>query len=102
MGIDSAIEPLVEALNTAGIRTFQSCSGHEDSESYPSAHVWIEEAALDDKRAQVLSEQSGIEQVAKLFGREKCPVWEIIFIGETNPLFEFTCGTIENIVTQGW
>lgn len=86
--LDPAIAPLVHTLNTNGIRTFQSCSGHADAESHPSAVIWLEQSALLSDGANTLSHMDGIEQVALLYGRATEPVWEIKFAGETLPAFQ--------------
>lgn len=99
--LDLAIQQLVECLNTKGIRTFQSCSGHEDSESHPSACIWVEQVALSVERAELLSQRTGIEQVGLLFGRETVPVWEIEFAGETLPDFQAAQEAIIEHVTTG-
>lgn len=96
--LDTAIAPLVERLNAAGARTFQSCSGHATAESHPSAHIWlVPEYGVTEyfADAEWLSQQPGIEQVALLWGREAEPVFEIVFVGETLPGFQDACNAIE-------
>jgi len=99
--LDPAIAPLIEQLWKANIRTFQSCSGHSDSEQHPTACVWIGREALDIDQALTLSRRTGIEAVSLLCGREKPEaIWEIIFAGETDPLFFSACVAILEVLIQ--
>ena len=92
--LDEQITPLVKRLNDLGIETFQSCSGHIGSESYPSAHIWVERNALTDNQADILSRQQGVEEIVLRFGREREAIWEIVFEGETLPQFDAVCEII--------
>jgi len=91
---DPALRPLLAHLRSLGIRTLQSCSGHEGAETHPSGYVWIDgSVALNAER---LARERGIEQVSLLYGREDSPVWEVIFAGETLPSFADACKAIVN------
>jgi hypothetical protein len=93
--LDEGIRPLIQYLWDRNIFTYQSCSGHASAASHPSACVWIEQGALDDNLAKALSGTGTVEQVALLYGREKVPVWEIVFPGETLPeQFRLACKAI--------
>lgn len=98
--IDPAISDFLWHLNSLGVKTFQSCSGHESAEGYPSACIWMEPDALSIETAERLSGCVGIEQVALLFGREEIPVWEILFAGDTLPNFNLAQATIVSMVAE--
>ena len=100
--IDMATKPLLKALWSKGIETYQSCSGHEGAESFPSAYLWMGNDSLTDEQISVLVEKPCIEQVSRLWGREKrFPVIEIVFAGETLPLFDDACTEIERATATG-
>lgn len=93
--IDSGILPLLEDLWRHGVVTYQSCSGHVGAESYPSAQLWVDSETLNDEECAKLADAEGIEQVSRLWGRERFPVVEIVFAGETKgPLFGRACSAI--------
>lgn len=92
--IDQRIQPLLDRLWAEGIVTYQSCSGHVGSEGFPSAHIWLSNNSLSDTHIAELSRKLGIEQISRIWGREKEPVIEIVFAGETLRLFRTACREI--------
>jgi len=94
VNIDEALKPLLGLLWARGIKTYQSCSGHKGAEGFPSACLWTGNDLLTDEQIVALVRKPGIEQLSRLWGREKFPVIEIIFAGETLPLFNNACKAI--------
>jgi hypothetical protein len=92
--MDPAIAPLIQRLNVAGIHTHQSCSGHAGAEGHPNAHVWMSGEAVTDQACARLAALPFVDQVARLWGREKFPVVEVLFPGETVPGFGRRCRRI--------
>lgn len=72
---DRLMVPLVEELRRLGVVTYQSCQGHPGQ----SGCLWVESSGLTIRGAQELSRVEGIEQVGLVFGRERVPVWEVVW-----------------------
>ena len=98
--IDRAIGPLLEKIWKLGISTFQSCSGHMKAEGFPSALIWLDNDAISDEQIVAISEIEGVEQVSRMWGRERSPVVEIIFEGETLPRYKKICKEIYCILSE--
>ena len=98
--IDPAIRPLLEKIWKLGISTFQSCSGHHKAEMHPSAMIWLDNDAISDEQIVALSEIEGVDQVSRLWGRQRSPVVEVIFEGETLPYYKKICKEIYRILAD--
>lgn len=77
---DRAMVPYVEALLKHGVRTYQSCAGHVDEKGVRHGGVlWFDHPAFSPDRALDTNE---FDQVARLWGRESFPLWEVRFRGQ--------------------
>lgn len=76
---DTAIVPYVEALNAAGVVTYQSCSGHVHEDGRKSdGHLWFESDEFDP---QAFVDAGDLHTAARQWGREAFPVWIVHFPG---------------------
>lgn len=76
---DTAIVPYVEALNEAGIETYQSCSGHRHDELRTDGHLWFNSGEMDSSGARRLADSPDIHTVCRRYARSDC--WEVGFPG---------------------
>lgn len=77
---DTAIVPYIEALNSAGIETYQSCSGHtferEGKTLHKSGLLWFAPIDIDPRE---LASNYTLERISLMYEPEHC--WEVVFPG---------------------
>ena len=81
--LDSAIEPIVTALNEEGIETFESCQGG-DGHAYPEPTVRFHGDRSEGLRALAIALRKGLSVV------ELRRVWPVIDNEPTGPYWEMT------------
>lgn len=77
---DVAIVPYVEALNTHGVETLQSCAGHvHEDGTKTDGHLWLGPDALTPDDARELADTDGLYGVCRRYARAEC--WEVTYPG---------------------
>ena len=87
--IDRDIAPLVRWLNRVpGVRTIQSCSGHDNHEgtgAMSSGSLWFvmpDWGLFESKAVPILKSSQCVERVARMYYPEDCA--EVVFLGSAH------------------